>query len=170
VITPRDERTYHPECCLHQKFFTFAQWHSVSSMLITHLEYLDHYNPLIRNLDPRWLSHTQIQPDVPVEPVGPVKVIQTHSVKDAIQKAVDGIGQKRFTLVHTRIDTFSPVDRLKEMKDLDGSIARLFDAVPTNGLLIVVFSGTRKPLQNGLCLIRIREMKVDEIVFKSEEK
>lgn len=172
-MAPEVERSYSSNCRLHQKLFTFLQSYNVSATLVTQLDFFDHYNPTVRNLD----SHLLVVQPKPDEPVaGQLTVVQSHSLKDAVEKTVTNAGQKKnkmkknnnsnssskFTLIHSNVDAFAPVDRRKQFKELDESISRIFQqSVAVNGLMVVIFAGTRNPLQNGMCLVRVNQQQID---------
>ena len=138
-------------------------------MLVTQLEFLDDYNPTVRSLDERLLM---VAPSKPAdEPrVGQLKIVQSHSLKDAVEKTTQDKNQekKKFTLIHSSVDAIAPVDRRKQFHQLDQSISRIFEqSVSANGLMIVILAGTtptttsKSIVQTGLCLVRVNQQPID---------
>lgn len=79
------------------------------------------------------------------------------AARKTVEAAALGERRPKFTLTHSSVDAFMPVDRRKKLLELDRAVERLYEScVATNGLLMVVLSGRRTPLQNGACLIRVR--------------
>jgi hypothetical protein len=158
-MTPEEEKIYDTSCRLHQKLFTFLESHNISSLLITGPKFIDYYKPTIHlNYQPHLMAKKSLY-----NYCGPVRIVEADSVKSALKEAIANSGREKLTLVHTEVsgDAQPSEKRRKKLKKLDKAIGKVFQNVTVNGLLIVIFSGTQEPLQNGVCFVRVNQENVD---------
>jgi len=64
-----------------------------------------------------------------------------------------------FTLLHTSLEDFAKKaakNREEKLRSLDKAIAEIYNLQPINSFFVIVFGGTKNPMQNGTCLMKTK--------------
>lgn len=134
---------------LYMKFFKYVETQKRSSALITHPIYQDIYMP--KSTSPQGLFANN---------VNPTQVRIENNYKDVIAALPSQIG-KDFVLLHTEIG--EEKEGKEHLRELDKAIGGIYEQLAQNGMLVVIFGGKTSRSENGLCMVRIKKPRKEEL-------
>lgn len=137
---------------LYMKFFKYIEIQNKSSALITHPNYKDIYMP--KSTGPPGLFPSKMIHSKPFE----LRVEE--NLQDAFAVLSSQI-DKEFLLLHTKID--EEKEGKEHLKELDKAIGGVYDQMLPNGMLIVIFGGKSSEGENGLCMVRLKKPRKEEL-------
>jgi len=136
---------------LLMKFFTFVQSLDKSAILITQPTYDKIYRP-------KTPLHRGLFENVKA---ASVEIRQENKLEDVFP-ALQSRMNKDLVFVHTSV-----VDEEKKenehFKKLDDLIADVYDKLAMRGMMIVIFGGKTNPLENGMCMIRVKKPSREDL-------
>lgn len=137
------------------KLFTFIQSHNKSATLITTQSAIQKtYGPGLTKLKKEVIKYSRKDESL----AGPVQTFSVDDFQQAVQKAIETRLNNAFTLVHTSFDE-EDCKCKEKLKEVDRSVAQIYDGLSLNGMMILVFGGKSDPSQNGACLVRIKKFQ-----------
>ncbi|KAI9560717.1 hypothetical protein GHT06_011667 [Daphnia sinensis] len=132
------------------KFFTFIQNANKSALLITDPAYEKIYRPKTP-LHPRLFSCRG----------APVKIVQQPEM-EKIVTTLESEPNRNLVFVHTAVA--KEEENKGHLKKLDQLIVDLHERMPMRGVMIIIFGGKDKSLENGLCMVNVKKPSRDKIV------
>ncbi len=130
---------------LLMKFFTFVQSLDKSTVLITQPTYDKIYRP-------KTPLHRSLFGNVKAASVEIVPETKLQNIVPTLESRMN----KDLVYVH-----MSVADEEKKgnehLKKLDDVIADVYDKFAMRGIMIVIFGGKSNPMENGMCMIRVKK-------------
>lgn len=129
---------------LLMKFFTYVQSLGKSALLITQPKHDQIYRP-------KTPLHQGLFINVKAAPVEIIQETELQGVVPALESRMD----KDLVFIHTIIDE----DKTDQghLKKLDKVIADVYNKLAMSGMMIVIFGGKTNPMENGVCMIRVKK-------------
>ena len=126
------------------KFFAHVQSLDKSALLITHPTHDKIYRP-------KTPLHRGLFGSVKAVPVEIFQESELQCVIPALESKMD----KDLVFIHTNID--KEKTHQEHLKKLDKVIANVYNKLAMNGIMVVIFGGKTNPLENGVCMIRVKK-------------
>lgn len=154
---------------LHIKLFTLLQSHNRdATLIVTQPALAKMYQPKLISIKPGLVKRKEDERLVP-----PVRVVTVEGLKEVVRAVEDTRLDSSFTLVHTSVEIDSEEEdedeaskkKKKKMKkktlmELDKAIGDIYRGISLQGMMVLIFGGSKDALENGACFVRINRPNI----------
>jgi hypothetical protein len=131
------------------KFFSFVQSLDKTAVLITQATHDKIYRP-------KTPLHRGLFHNVRAAPVEIFNESRLQGVLPALESSM----HKDLVFVHTIVEEEKDNEHLRKLDDV---IAGVYNKIAMSGIMIVIFGGKTNSLENGVCMIRVKQPSREEL-------